>query len=84
LAHFGGFFKKLHYSVRFYEMGTHFHKEKEGRWTFAKEHKYVDVLGVASEVTSGSTASSAVTGIAMTGVLVMLDMPFVIMFHHVT
>jgi hypothetical protein len=53
-------------------MVTHFHKEKEGRWTFAKEHNYVDVWGVASEVMSGSTASSAVTDSAMIGVLIAL------------
>lgn len=83
MTRFGGFFKKLHY-LKWHEMGTHIHKEKEGRWTFSNEHKYVDIWGVASEVMSRSTASSAVTGIAMTGVLVMLDMPFVIGFHHVT
>jgi hypothetical protein len=31
----------------YFEKVTHFHKEKEGRWNFAKEHKYIDIREVA-------------------------------------
>jgi hypothetical protein len=64
------------------EIVTHFHREKEGMWTFPKEHKYVDIWGVTSAVMSGSTAHLAVRDSAMTGFLIMLGMPFVIKFHH--